>query len=298
MTWQVPAILTILIAYILQSYLNKKIASAPGRARNLVLQYFFATILISLCVLVLHILGLIRFCIDRRMLIITGICLINGFACYAYWRATAINMAITSVSTWADDLTGMLLGYVILSEGRYLTPQILVGILFAFGSVLIFSFAKNSFQMIGNQNLLRIYGWIGAYSLIWGGLNFLMRYFSLQGMMWWQFLLSWYLGSFLGAVMVFLFSGDEERGDQSTLKSAIKTTLALAFCIVSSLGCLYWTRSLAPMTVATPVFQVSEMIFPTLIGLWIFHERKNFNLLGWVAMGLGLAGGLIIVFNF
>ena len=110
MPWQIPAGLTILVAYLLQPYLIKKVANAPGRARNLVLQYFFATILISFSVLILHLLGLIKFGIDRRMLMVTGLCLINGFACYAHWRATAINLVVTSVSTWADDLTGMLLG--------------------------------------------------------------------------------------------------------------------------------------------------------------------------------------------
>ena len=59
-----------------------------------------------------------------------------------------------------------------------------------------------------------------------------------------------------------------------------------------------WPNSLAPIVVTTPVFQVSEMIFPTLIGLYIYNEKKNFNWLGWVAMGLGLVGGLIIAFSF
>lgn len=297
-TWQVPAVLTILIAYGVQPYLNKTISAVPGRARNLVLQYFFAFIIIASTVIGLHYFGLIRFGIDKKMAAVTGLCLINAFACYAYWRAIAINMTITSVSTWADDLIGMLLGYFILSEGRYLTPRIAMGILLAFVSVLIFSFVKSSLRGIGSQNLWRIYGCIGTYSLIWGGLNFLMRYFSLRGMVWWQFLLSWYSGSFLGAMIVFWFSGPEERGDRSTLKMAIKTTMTLAFCIVISLGLLYWTRSLAPMIVATPVLQVSEMIFPTLIGLWIFHERKNFNLLGWVAMVIGFIGSLSIVFSY
>ena len=298
MPWQVPALLTILIAYILQPYLIKKVANASGRARNLVLQYFFATVLISFSVLVLHLLGLIRFGIDRGMLIVTGICLINGFACYAHWRATAINMAVTSVSTWADDLTGMLLGYWFLSEGRYLSPALGLGIMFVFGSVLIFAFAKNSLQGVSNQNLGRIYFWIGSYSLIWGGLNFLMRYFSLAGMLWWQFLMSWYIGSFIGSCILFLFSDDAERGVGVPLKESVRGPLMLSFCIVTSSGTLYWTRSLAPMVIATPVFQVSEMVFPTLIGLWVFHERKNFNFLGWLAMALGLVGGLIVAFSF
>ena len=176
MPWQVPAGLTILIAYVLQSFLIKRISNAPGRARNLVLQYFFAASLIWLSVFALDLLGLIEFGIDRRMLMVIGICLINAFACYAHWRAMAINMAVTSVSTWADDLTGMLLGYLFLHEGQYLSPALGLVILLVFGSILIFSFAKNSLQGVSNQNLGRIYLWIGSYSLIWGGLGFLMRY--------------------------------------------------------------------------------------------------------------------------
>ncbi|OGY63547.1 MAG: hypothetical protein A3I89_02080 [Candidatus Harrisonbacteria bacterium RIFCSPLOWO2_02_FULL_41_11] len=298
MPWQVPAVLTILIAYIFQSFLIKKVANAPGRARNLVLQYFFAATLIWLFVIISDLLGLIKFGIDTRMLMVTGICLINAFACYAHWRATAINMAVTSVSTWADDLTKMFLGYLFLHEGQYLNPTLGLGILFVFGSVLIFALAKNSLQGISSQNLGRIYLWIGSYSLIWGGLGFLMRYLALGGMLWWQFLISWYLGSFIGSCILFLFSDDVERGVNVPLKESVRGPLMLSFCIVASLGTSYWTNSLAPIVVTTPVFQVSEMIFPTLIGLYIYNEKKNFNWLGWVAMGLGLVGGLIIAFSF
>ena len=117
-------------------------------------------------------------------------------------------------------------------------------------------------------------------------------------MPWWQFLISWYSGSFIGSCVLFSFSDDSERGIGVPMKESIKGPLMLSFCIVASLGALYWTRSLAPMVVATPVFQVSEMIFPTLIGLYVYNEKKKFNRLGWLAMGLGLVGGLIIASSF
>ena len=60
----------------------------------------------------------------------------------------------------------------------------------------------------------------------------------------------------------------------------------------------YWAKMLAPITVVQPIFQVSEMIFPTLIGLWIFKEAKELNAWSRMAIVLGLAGGVTIALSF
>jgi hypothetical protein len=54
----------------------------------------------------------------------------------------------------------------------------------------------------------------------------------------------------------------------------------------------------APTTVVQPIFQVTEMVFPTLIGLIVFKEGKNLSCLEALAFAIGLGGGLVVAFSY
>lgn len=60
----------------------------------------------------------------------------------------------------------------------------------------------------------------------------------------------------------------------------------------------YWAKHLAPLTVTEPIFLVSEMIFPALIGLWFFKERQDLTTTEKIAFPLGLAGGTLVGFAY
>lgn len=238
--------------------------------------------------------------LDASWAVILMIGIFNGFACYCHWRAIAINLFITSVTTWVDDMIPLILGYLFLQEIKYFNYWLLLGLGGVFIAVLILTFSENSLREISKVSIQSIIGWVLAYSFIWGGAVFAMRYFALAGMSVWAFTSAWYVGSFVGAILTFLFSSQEEQGASSEFwnwkSMASVAPLALNIWICLSLG--YWARSLAPLTIVHPIFQVSEMVFPALVGLLVFKEHKHFNLLGWLSMALGLVGGLIIAFSF
>lgn len=300
-TWHVPVALAVFFSYVVHPFLLKKVGSAPGRSRNLVLQYFFASLLALTTTVVLNKLGFIDTTIlafKRQYLIVIGLCLINALACYSQWRAVAVNLSITAVSTWADDLIAMLLSCLVLGEWKQIYPISFVGILLSFGSVIIFSFCKTSINNISSLELRKIYFWVAGYSFIWGGLTFAMRFFALQGMRWNEFIPCWYLGSFLGSLVVYLFSSKEERGNISTLRPAVILTSVMALNIVASLTMTYWSKALAPVLITQPIYQIAEMVLPVLVGLLIFKEKQNFRKMGWLALVMGLVGGLLIAFSF
>jgi drug/metabolite transporter (DMT)-like permease len=124
-----------------------------------------------------------------------------------------------------------------------------------------------------------------------------MRYLSLQGMPLQNYLAAWYLGSFIGALIVFVLGGRKERGEPLTGKQMVQVA-SLAVVLWVSLGLEYWSKMLAPLTVVQPIYQVSEMVLPTFIGLWIFKERLGLNYKAWVAIGAGLLGGMIIALSY
>ncbi|HEY4499726.1 MAG TPA: hypothetical protein VJH70_01130 [Candidatus Paceibacterota bacterium] len=302
--WRIIVIWWVLFGYWTQPVLIKKIASAPGRARNLVWQYFFSAVFAVIAAMIAkYVFGAV--CAwDSKLIFVLILGAFNGFACYCHWRAAAINLAATSVNTWADDVIAMVLGLIVLGEARYLNLQLGIGILFSLSAILLFTFAK-TISLKANvaagehpAGIQRIALWVACYSLIWGGAMFLMRFFSLKGVPLWEFVPCWYSGSFLGALGVFACAHKEERGDPSTLLQSMGRVMPISLNICISLSMAYWARSLAPITVTQPLLQISEMIFPTLVGLIIFEEHTHFNKLGWLAIAIGLIGGTTIVLSF
>lgn len=285
----------ILTTNVIFPILVKKVAVLPGRVRNLLLQYSFAAIFAWLAAYIGHRVIGTNFEWRTQMLFVGAMGIANGFACYMQWKAIAINLALTSISTWLDDVIALMLALMILKEFHFVDAWIAAGILLALGSCILFATQKESLDSIGSDSVFKIYKYILLYSVIWGGAAFSMRYFSLkENMSVWDFLPSWYSGSLIGALFVYYFADPSERGNLSELPEAAKKVAMLTLSVVSSLAAGYWARSLVPLVYAQPIFQVSEMVFPTLIGLFIFREKKNFTRLGWLLMFCGLIGGLII----
>lgn len=296
--WHIPVLLTIGSTYILLPILNKSVAHLPGRARNLVWQYFFAAIFIGGgAILISQTTGA-----DgewgRGFVVVLGIGAVNAFACYCYWRAAAISLSVTSISTWVDDVIALALGFWFLQETQYLNSRLVVGVALALAATIIFSLVGTKRENFGHLQIRKILFWVALYSVIWGGAEFSMRYFALRDMPLFSYVAAWYGGSFLGALVVFAFSDKEERGDSFIDVHAMIRVIPLALLIGVSLSFQYWAKMLAPITVSTPILQVAEMIFPTIIGLILFKERKNLNGLGWLAMTVGVAGGLVIALSF
>ena len=290
MLWLLPLSLLIITAYILMPILIRKIARAPSRTRNLVWQYFYTAAIMGL---------IYAFCdweINPSLLIIIGIGGFNAFACYCHWRAVDINLSKTYLYTLVDDVTAITLGYFLLNEAVYLNFWLYLGIAICLGSALLFVGIKKESMAGGNENT-RIFGWILLYSFIWGAATFSMRYFSLEGVSIVTYVFGWYSGSLLGALLIFVIAGQKERGDKLNWKQRLNVLpLALAICI--ALFFLYWLRSLTPVSVSQPILQVAEMLFPTLIGLWVFKEIKKVSLKEKLYYGLAVIGGLTINFSF
>lgn len=294
MYWQIPVLCRIIIGYLVQPMLIKRIATKPSRTRSLVWQYFFAASFAMITALIFG--AELR---DGRLLLVAVIGMFNAFACYCHWRAVDISLSRTSLFTQADDLICLALGYVVLGEGKFVGPILAMGLALALGSVALFTYTNaRSAQPKPEEKKGRIGFWVALYSVIWGVSIFSMSYFSLKGVSLPSYMAAFYGGSLVGAICVFLLGGKKEAGVSLPLAQIVRGVAPLSLCIWLSLMSSYWARMLAPITVVQPVFQVSEMIFPTLIGLWIFKEKRELSCRGWVAIALGLAGGITIALSF
>ncbi len=293
MPWQVPIILSVLVSYIIAPILIKKIARSPSRTRNLVWQYFFAAALATLSALIIG-----TDFSGKQAVVVAIIGAFNAFACYCQWRAIDISLSKTSLFTQADDLICVFLGYLILGEGQLLNILLVIGVVFCVGSGLLFVWEKIQKNKNDNKPFKHsIWLWVMLYSIIWGVAVFSKRYFFLGGMSLLTFVASWYGGSFCGACVVFALGGKKEAGEPLKLKQ-IGGVLVLAVIIWTSLMLGYWVRSLAPLTIVQPIYQIAEIILPTIIGLWIFKEAKELSTISRLAILIGLTGGMILIFGY
>jgi len=295
MHWLFPVSLQILFSQIANPVLIKSINSRESRSRALVWQYIFAFILATIIALVFG-----AQIWDFKVLAVIAIGIANGFACYCYWRAVSISLSTASIFGRLGNLTSFALGYIVLGEARFLNPLLVAGLVFYLATMAIYVLArkKTAQEEMHKTKAFKIgFGlWVAFYSIMWGITSFSMRLLSIKGMTIPSFLLAWYLGSLIGAFLVFALAGKKEAGPALNRKQVLQTAL-LAVGIVAALGAAYWAQSLAPITVIQPIIQVGEMIFPVAIGLWIFKEVKKLNFWTGLAMVLGIVAGIFVALS-
>ena len=294
--WQIPLVLKVIVANILAPFIGKKIVNRQGRSRRFVAQYSAACIIAWLFALASPKAAWEAFPL------VFALGFVQVFGTYCYWRATAISLSATAFTTQFDDVIGMLMGYVFLGEAHYLRNGALAaGILFALSGVLVFTLFKNTERLReslhGTHCERPLYMWVAGYSIVWGLAYFGLRYFGVHSVAPKVFLTGWYSGSFLGAIVIHRLAGAKEAGDPIPWREHGMTTL-LAVCIYASLYFQYWVSSLTPITVHQPIYQVTEMVFPALIGLFYFKEIGSLTRSGKIAFALGIAGTLLIALSY
>lgn len=295
MPWQVPVVLRIIMAHIVGQYFLKKVVGLPSRTRRFVWQFFFAMI-IGLAVAFLSGTPLA----DKRLFLVGLLAAVNSIGTYCYWRALAISQSKTALMTWADDVIAMLLAYVFLGEMRVLTSFMILGIvlcMFATVALPVVSSSGNAGGKVEARAHRVLIGWVAGYSIFWGITSFAMRAFALRNVPLVGFIASWYVGAFVGALAVQAKAGPEESGGALD-KRGIGGTVVLAVLIMIALICAYWQRQLAPITVVQPIQQVTEMVFPALMGLFVFKEAKGMTRSEKARIALGMAGGIIVALSF
>lgn len=296
MEWYIPVLLHIIISRVFHPVFVKRAANArAGRSTRLVWQYLIAAgvaLGVAVATRGTDIVG-------EGTAVILVIGAFNAFACYCQWRAVAISQSETSMFTQADDLIALSLGYVILGEHRFLTPLLGVGILLVVTAAIAIGRINSQ---TSDQNARKTDGvmlWVALYSVIWGVAIFSKRLYALADMPLVNYLAAWYSGSVVGSLLTRFKSSQEERRSQPAKEIlALSAPVALTAWLSNVLS--YWCFQILPITINQPIDQVSEMIFPTLIGLYWFKEKdKQFtNNYYKLAMGAGLLGGIAVVLSY
>lgn len=303
--WYIPVVLRILVANGLAAWMLKKTVGLHSRTTRLFLQFLFCAVLALLLALSTHSLIL-----NRITLLVVGIGVLNSLAAYCQWRAMDISLSKTSLFTFWDDFIAMGMSYVILGEGRYLNVGTSIGVVLSSTAVILFT-AYNYKKTSGSDHAQHassstrlptsFYLYVLSYSVIWGVAMFMHRYAGVESIRTSSFLFAWYVGSVVGAGAIMVFSRYVARGVLPVKKLSMREVgwlFLLSVTIVTSLALGYLAYQAAPQNIVQPFFLVGEMVLPSIIGLYIFHERKTLDAKEKALFIVALTGGLIVALCF
>lgn len=290
--WYVPVFLSLVIGDGLQQIFIKKVAGQHSKTTRFIIMYAISALLAAILGLAT---GNVR--LDFAALVIIGIGFFNALATYAHWVAVDISLSKASIYLILDNLLAMALSYIILSEGRFLTLWLSIGIALSLISAIFFPIWKKingGKTKSGVQKEIKLLICVFIFSIVWGGAIFSMRYFGVQGFAPLRFVWSWYLGSFIGSAVIFLLN----RGPKNWigLKDIGQITI-LSVCMLASLGTYYWAVMLSPQVAVQPIFMTMEMILPTILGLYMFKEIKELDGVEKSILVVGGIGAIIISMN-
>lgn len=289
--WELFVVLRIIIGNVLTviilKTILKEIASLPHTKKTaLVFWQFLFCFAFSLITLKFS--GKFELDLICWVVAVTGF--FNAYGAYCQWRAIDISLSRTSIGTQFDDAIAIMIGYFFLGEAKFFGLQLVLGILLCFtAAIALIGFKINGRGMVNRQ----LVGFVLKYSLIWGIAGASFKYFNLQNLPLARFLVSWYGGSVLGAFS-FFFLANKNKTSLILRKKEIGSILVLASFVWLSLALAYKAAQFTQIAIYQPIFLVSEAVFPTIIGLYLFHERKELVGREWLAIAIGIIGTILV----
>lgn len=291
--WYVPVLLRIGAAYIAGPLLLKPLVDRYAQATLLLLQFLGCLAVALPLAVVWH-----QHQLDWR---IVAVGFSNGLAAYCYYKAIALSLSRTALFAFWDDLLAMGLSYTLLHEGQFLNARLVLGIGVSLGAVLLFtvhSYYQQAQEPTTKRLPMRLYLYAGAYSVILGLGLFFIRYLGVQGTALGTFLVNWYGGIVMAALLLVLSGADPAQAPFTLPWRVLPRLGGLSLVALVAMSGAYGAYRLAPQTVVQPLFLVGEMIGPALIGLYVFGERQALDRQERLYFVLGLAGGLLVALSF
>ncbi|MDP2676852.1 MAG: hypothetical protein Q8O83_04170 [bacterium] len=308
--WFIPVIIRVVIIDTFGPWLRKaKIINTNNVSfrKRFALHYFFAFMLALGAATITQ-----SSIVSLTTMIIFLVGIFNGYGAFCQWRADQFALSTGALFAFTDDFIAMTLGYMILHEAKFLNPGLGAGLALCISAAILFA-VYNYYQKKNKKEHLpfAFFRNVLSYTIIWGFATFLMRYFALEKISIGTFVFGWYGGAFFTAIVIFSLYAfgiirDKEEGQKRNAnehpvlsrKKTIGMTFLAGALIFLNIVCTYWAFSLAPLTVIKPLFFVSLMVMPALVGLIYFKEYDRFKGFQKMFFLQAVAGGVLIALSF
>ncbi len=248
---------------------------------------------------------------SENSLLIASVAGINALGAWFFLKAIRINLTRSVLTRPLIAVLGIVLIAIFLGEWSLLNPTTangmlrIAGIIMAFAALTCFATSGPQTTPAGQAQADGAWAYYaGSAVVIWGVVNFLLKFFSLKAIPTDIFLASWYPAAFAATVLIRLisawFSKQNKKAPQVIGASPLRKTTYLILPIlgcttVTTLGLTYWALSLGPGVIVLSVHDVLTVLSGVVLGLLVFGERKNFYRRDW--LGALCTGGTVIIFS-
>jgi multidrug transporter EmrE-like cation transporter len=296
MEWLLPIGLRILCIDTIYPMLLKGKIVHENLVKRFFLQYFMCAVLAGIFALATG-----QFVLSASFWIMYSVGIFIGTGTYLSWLTTKMNLSATYLFRFGDDLLALALGFIFLDEIGFLSPALFSGLMICLTGIGIYSYSnyRKKKDQAGSEHLpLKFFIYVGVFSSAWGIASFSKRYFALEGLEIGTYLLGWYFGTFTASLVVCLKNlgirqlALELRTTTQKREVGLMTISSVIIMLNIVLG--FWALKHAPLTVVQPIFYVSGMVLPLLMGLFVFKEKKYLNGLDIMSYGLAILGTLVI----
>ncbi len=306
MPWYSPIVFTVAISAVYPWFLKRWVVDDKGRLARLFFQYILCLALAGLVLLAVNMkLGVAIRDVPPGLL---ALGLANGLAVYWQWRAVEVHLAKFSLLAFWADILAVLLGYISLGEATYLNRWLVTGLIFtAIATIGLAVWARRNRPKEENPGKPppKFFRFVFGYATISGLTSFFQRYFALGGVSQPVWLLGWYAGS-LAAVVILVSWLKKRRAKIEVRETAVFSISRRNFLITAGSSLFvfanawtgYWSAQVAPITVTTPIFFTAALVVPTLIGLYVFGERKDLSRAEAAFMFIAACGGLLVAYGY
>lgn len=289
MAWQILILLRTSVAYILLPIFFKKSADLPFKIKRQFWIYS-ASVLFSF----IYILYAKEFFLTNDFALAVIIGLANSLAFYFNMKAVNISQSRTSVLAIFTDFFTILLAIIFLKEFEYFNITLIIGFLLIIVSSIIFVYnSKHQFKKTGL--LLKS---IFISSVIWGIIALCLKIFASGGISFAIFGLGWYFGSWIGAVLLLWLAASKSEKIYKFSLTEIIGSCNIGFLTWVSLLISYLILKNVPLSIYEPFVVIGQIVFPVIIGLFIFKEIKSVKTLDIIAFSLAVISGAIIAFSY
>lgn len=265
-TWWVFVIIRVVVGYGVNTVITKELTDLPSRPRTLAWKEGFGVLL---WVLLSIAMGALPAFDDRKMYIIAGMGSMSSLASYYHWRAMEKSISKTTLLDQFDDAMAFSLACIFLGEGKFITPLLVGGMLVSLSAAIAFVWRHKE-----KEGIPPMLWWVAISGAIWGVTMFGTRYFATNNVPLTTYGLAWNAGSYLGALTIRYAYAKKEAGDLLS-RRRIGAIVPFAILAAITLSCHFLSKAYAPLVVVQPIYQLTGLVIPTLIGLLLYEEKKG-----------------------
>lgn len=299
MTWELAVALRILGGSLLGPIVFKLLGQVDPRERfyRIFLQYAWTVAFVA-CVALFW-----GFIPSLELWPIFAIGALMPIGVFFQWKAMAMSPSRTGIFSEASSIVPLFLSAVFLGEWTVFTGN--AGLVAGFVLVLV-GVALHAYSDITNKRRgetatampLAFYGNALGFAFVFAFATFLENYWAKAGIRTPEFLVAWYLGAFLGSIVLLAVTRHLPRSTQRAMPIKREQILIFlgAVSIILSLGLQFTAFTLVQQTVALPIIAVGGIIGPALVGMLVFKEWKSIKGWAWLYFGISFVGALIMAF--